>query len=87
MQRIRTVAIYSEEDRFDFSGTARFDEANGYRSTSFLTIPMVNNEQEVTGILQLINARDRKTDAIVAFPEDLAEVVEAYAGWKAAYAI
>ena len=74
---------YSEEDRFDFSGTARFDEANGYRSTSFLTIPMVNNEQEVTGVLQLINARDRRGGEIIPFPEDLAEIVEALASQAA----
>src|SRR5512142_1748527 len=31
---------------FDFSGTKKFDAANDYRSTSFLTVPMKNHENE-----------------------------------------
>lgn len=41
---------------FDFSGTRRFDATTGYRSQSFLTVPMKNHEGEVIGVLQLINA-------------------------------
>ncbi|QNM97358.1 HD family phosphohydrolase [Chitinimonas koreensis] len=41
---------------FDFSGTKRFDETNGYRSKSFLTVPLRNHENEIIGVLQLINA-------------------------------
>ena len=41
---------------FDFSGTCRFDSTTGYRSRSFLTVPMKNHENEVIGVLQLINA-------------------------------
>ncbi|HEX9733793.1 MAG TPA: HD domain-containing phosphohydrolase [Thermoanaerobaculia bacterium] len=43
---------------FDFSGTREFDRKTGYRSKSFLTVPMKNHEDEVIGVLQLINARD-----------------------------
>ena len=43
-------------DGFDFSGTRKFDEVTGYRSQSFLTVPMKNHENEVIGVLQLINA-------------------------------
>lgn len=43
---------------FDFSGTRKFDELNHYRSTSFLAIPMMTQEQEVIGVLQLLNAQD-----------------------------
>lgn len=52
---------------FDFSGTRRFDAMNGYRSTSFLTIPMRNKGDEVIGVLQLINARDRAAGQVVPF--------------------
>lgn len=44
-------------DGFDFSGTKRYDDKTGYRSVSFLTIPMTNHENEVIGVLQLINAK------------------------------
>ncbi|MFZ9152134.1 MAG: GAF domain-containing protein, partial [Burkholderiales bacterium] len=44
------------EAGFDFSGTKNFDKKTGYRSTSFLTVPMKNHEEEIIGVLQLINA-------------------------------
>jgi HD-GYP domain-containing protein (c-di-GMP phosphodiesterase class II) len=56
-----------EAEGFDFSGTRKFDEKTGYRSKSFLTVPMKNHEQEIIGVLQLINAKDRKTGEIVGF--------------------
>ncbi|WP_269531139.1 HD family phosphohydrolase [Chitinimonas sp. BJYL2] len=43
---------------FDFSGTKRFDAANGYLSKSFLTVPLRNHEREIIGVLQLINKLD-----------------------------
>ena len=52
---------------FDFSGTKGFDRKTGYRSTSFLAVPMRNHENEIIGVLQLINGIDRVTKAIVAF--------------------
>ena len=54
---------------FDFTGTKNFDAKTGYRSESFLTVPMKNHEDEVIGVLQLINAKDRKSGATVAFSE------------------
>src|SRR5258706_627214 len=56
---------------YDFSGTRAFDSKTGYRSKSFLTVPMRNHEHEIIGVLQLINATDRRTGEIVAFsPSD-----------------
>jgi HD-GYP domain-containing protein (c-di-GMP phosphodiesterase class II) len=58
-------------DGYDFSGTRAFDSKTGYRSKSFLTVPMRNHENEAIGVLQLINATDPKTGEIVAFsPSD-----------------
>jgi len=53
---VNITDAYTEPD-FDFSGTRQFDERTGYRSQSFLTVPMKNHEDEVIGVLQLINAR------------------------------
>lgn len=52
---------------FDFSGTCRFDQNTGYRSQSFLTVPMKNHEGEIIGVLQLINAMDPVTGAVTVF--------------------
>src|SRR3989442_2428497 len=56
----KTVNIadaYSEEG-FDFSGTRNFDKMTGYRSKAFLRVPMKNQENEISGVLQLINSSD-----------------------------
>ena len=56
---------------FDFSGTRNFDKKTGYRSKSFLTVPMKNHENEIIGVLQLINASDPASGEIVPFsPSD-----------------
>lgn len=55
---------------FDFSGTKTFDQKTGYRSMSFLTVPMCDHEGEVIGVLQLINALDRSTGEIVPFSQN-----------------
>lgn len=54
-------------DGFDLSGTRNFDKKTGYRSKSFLTVPMANHDREIIGVLQLINAQDPKTGEIVPF--------------------
>ncbi len=57
-------------DEFDFSGTRKFDKRTGYRSRSFLTVPMRDHEDQLIGVLQLINAVDRTTGEIVPFGTD-----------------
>jgi len=56
---------------FDFSGTRNFDKKTGYRSKSFLTVPMKNHENEIIGVLQLINAEGARPGEVGAFsPSD-----------------
>jgi HD-GYP domain-containing protein (c-di-GMP phosphodiesterase class II) len=40
---------------FNFEGTKKFDKANDYRSVSMLVVPMLNQDEEVVGVMQLIN--------------------------------
>lgn len=62
---------------FDFSGIQAFDQRHGYRSTSFLTIPLQNSEGLVLGVLQLINARDPHSGQVQAFAVEDQHIVEA----------
>ena len=55
-ERTVNIADVYAEAGFDFSGTRAFDQRTGYRSQSFLTVPMKNHEGAVIGVLQLINA-------------------------------
>jgi HD-GYP domain-containing protein (c-di-GMP phosphodiesterase class II) len=65
-----------DAEGFDFSGTQRFDASTGYRSTSFLTVPLKNHEGEIIGVLQLLNAQDNATGKIVPFDEEAQHLVE-----------
>lgn len=64
---------------FDFSGTKTFDARSGYRSVSFLTIPMLDAEGRVVGVLQLINSRDRQSGEVVPFDDLDQQTVEVLA--------
>ena len=66
-----------ETDDYDFSGTKKFDEQTGYRSKSFLTVPLKNSQNEVIGVLQLLNAIDSNTNEVIAFSEDIQPLIEA----------
>jgi len=71
---------------FDFAGTKAFDEKTGYRSKSFLTVPLKNHEDEIIGVLQLLNAQDIKTKKVISFSDSVQKSVEALSS-QAAVAI
>jgi HD-GYP domain-containing protein (c-di-GMP phosphodiesterase class II) len=73
---------YTNTD-FDFSGTRTFDKKMGYRSTSFLTVPMANHEHDIIGVLQLINSIDKTTNEIVAFSALDQQLIESLASQAA----
>jgi HD-GYP domain-containing protein (c-di-GMP phosphodiesterase class II) len=73
---------YTNTD-FEFSGTRAFDKQTGYRSQSFLTVPMKNSEGEVIGVLQLINALHPVTKEIGVFSASEQELVESLASQAA----
>ena len=81
-ETVNIVDAYAA-DGFDFSGTKSFDRKTGYRSESFLTVPMKNHEDEIIGVLQLINARDRQSGATVAFSEADQRLAESLASQAA----
>ena len=72
-----------EAEGFDFSGTRKFDQNTGYRSKSFLTIPMKNHEKEIIGVLQLLNAIDPKTGNVIAFSAEKQQLAESLASQAA----
>ena len=74
-----TIMIEDAYDstRFDFSGTKKFDEGTGYRSKSFLAVPLKNHQGNVIGVLQLINSLDPATKEIIPFRDDITSLIEA----------
>lgn len=77
------IADAYDDQKFDFSGTRKFDAGTGYRSQSFLTVPMKNHEGEVIGVLQLINAIHPETGAVVDFSVADQHLVESLASQAA----
>ena len=66
--------VYDAEG-FDFTGTRAYDEANGYRSQSMLVIPLEDHENNIIGVMQLINRRG-DGDTITAFSTEDIELVQ-----------
>ena len=56
-----------EAEGFDFTGASMYDDRTGYRSQSMLVIPMKSHEDDVIGVLQLLNARDPKSNKVISF--------------------
>ncbi len=77
------IADAYTEKGFDFTGTRNFDKKTGYRSQSFLTVPMKNHENEIIGVLQLINAKDSVSGAVRPFSDADQRLAESLASQAA----
>ena len=84
----KTVSIPDVYDAegFDFKGTRDFDKKNNYRSKSMLVIPLRDHEDEIIGVLQLINAHSVLDKAIIPFSADGQSIILSLAS-QAAIAI
>ncbi|MBU2429913.1 MAG: GAF domain-containing protein, partial [Proteobacteria bacterium] len=77
--RVVNIKDVYRTKKFHFDGTKKFDTALGYRSKSMLVIPMKNHQDDIIGILQLINAKDIASSRIIAFSSDSQEKASALA--------
>lgn len=59
-----------EAQGFDFTGPMKYDASTGYRSKSMLVIPLRNHENDIIGVLQLLNSKDPLTEEVIAFPTE-----------------
>jgi len=80
--RIINVEDIYDDSEFMFEGSKKFDRANNYQSKSSLTIPIKNHDNEVIGVLQLLNKLD-ECDVPIAFgriDEDIISSLASQAG-------
>jgi HD-GYP domain-containing protein (c-di-GMP phosphodiesterase class II) len=68
---------------FNFEGTKKFDAMTKYRSMSMLVLPMRNHEDELIGVLQLINAKDVHTKESIPFSPEVVDLADALASQAA----
>jgi len=60
-----------------------YDQKTGYRSKSMLAVPMRDENSEVIGVIQLINAMDDAKIEIIPFAEDMKELMQSIASQAA----
>lgn len=80
----KPINVENEDDLDRFPGTKAFDTEEGYRTVSLLTLPLVNSERQVIGVLQYANAKDEATGDIIPFSSNLQPLMEALASLAAA---
>jgi len=72
-----------EAKGFDFNGTRQYDNSTGYQSKSMLVMPLKNHENEIIGVLQLLNAQDLKTGTVTAFSSEYEALITSLASQAA----
>ncbi|MBW2568904.1 MAG: GAF domain-containing protein [Deltaproteobacteria bacterium] len=72
-----------EAEGFDFTGPRKYDATTGYHSKSMLVIPMKNHENNIIGVLQLLNAKDPETGKVIAFSTEYIDIIGSLASQAA----
>ncbi|NVJ53794.1 MAG: GAF domain-containing protein [Campylobacteraceae bacterium] len=73
--------VYNNKD-YNFQGTKEFDKRTGYESKSMIVIPLVNHEEDVIGVLQLIN-KTKISKSTIAFTDEDEKIIKALASQAA----
>jgi hypothetical protein len=71
--RVNIADAYATQE-YDFSRIQELDARIGYHSQSFLAIPLTSDDNQVIGVLQLMNARNEETGELSPFVVD--DVIE-----------
>jgi HD-GYP domain-containing protein (c-di-GMP phosphodiesterase class II) len=63
-----------KQNGIDFSGPRRYDSITGYHTKSMLVVPLEDNNGDIIGVLQLLNAQDER-GRIIPFAPYIEQVV------------
>jgi HD-GYP domain-containing protein (c-di-GMP phosphodiesterase class II) len=94
-EEVHVPDVYQMPISFPFGYNPRFDEESGYRCKSMLVVPMKNPQEDIIGVVQLINCKrdfDSRIDpksvdeVVVPFPEQCRPLLRSLAS-QAAVAI
>lgn len=81
------IADIQKHKEHDFSGPWKFDKKFNYRTQSMLLVPMKNKEEEVIGVIQLVNARKSSdSNTVISFSHENVRWIQSLAS-QAAVAI
>ncbi|RMF60981.1 MAG: GAF domain-containing protein [Calditrichaeota bacterium] len=73
--KIVNIPDVYEAEGFDFTGPKKYDAQTGYRSRSMLVVPMMDHNNEIIGVLQLLNSRSPENGEIVAFSREYEQLI------------
>lgn len=76
------IADVYEAEGFDFTGPRKYDAATGYRSKSMLVLALKNHEQDIIGVLQLLNALNDDGE-VIEFSANVVDIVGSLASQAA----
>jgi len=81
----RTINIPDvyQDKKFNFTKVKTFDQEKGYCTRSMLAVPLINQQAELVGVLQLINATDHTVKEMEDFTPVSQELAEALASLAA----
>ena len=74
VEKIMNIPDVYEKSEFDILMPKKFEETFGYKTKSMLLLPMLNHNNEIVGILQLINSIDPKTGEFCEFPKNTIDI-------------
>jgi len=72
-ETVNIADVYNAKG-FNFAGTKKFDKETGYRSKSMLVVPLRNHENDIIGVLQLLNAKNPATGDVISFSSECQEM-------------
>ena len=72
-KKIINVADVYKDSEFNWEGPKKYDSITGYHTKSVLVLPLMDRDENVLGVMQLINSS--KDNEIVEFSKDIETVV------------
>jgi len=79
---INVKDVYGTEGE-QFPGPREYDAISGYHTNSMLVMPLKNHENKPIGVLQLLNAKHRRSGETISFSEEYVDLVAALASQAA----
>ena len=73
-KRLLSIPDCYNENRYDLSGVKKYDELNNYHTQSVIAVPLIDDNDDLIGVLQLINAKDN-SGKVVPFKKHDEEVI------------
>ena len=70
--------VYLLNTTVPYAFNTNFDEVSHYKTRSMLTVPMVNQRNQVLGVMQIINAKD-EDGKIISFSKAATTIIKHYA--------